>query len=115
MGLIILATACASADKGAARKEIGSAESAINQARTGSATQSSPLELRLAEDKLARANAAFEEGEYETAERLAEQASADATLAEARAQNVKTKEMVRTLQDSISQLRREIEHSTTVQ
>ncbi|RJQ67298.1 MAG: DUF4398 domain-containing protein [Desulfobacteraceae bacterium] len=111
----VLVTACASVDQGPARKEIGGAESAISQAQAGNAREYAPLELTMAQGKLARANAAFADEKYTEAEYLAEQALADARLAEAKTQNARTKEMVQALQKSIGDLRREIEHNETVQ
>lgn len=111
----LLVGACASADKSAVQTTIGSAESALNQAIKSDAREHAPLELRLAQEKLSQAKAAVSDGNLETAGYLAEEAMADARLAEAKADNAKTEHMVETLRNSIEQLRREIEQRNAVQ
>ncbi|MBF0393256.1 MAG: DUF4398 domain-containing protein, partial [Alphaproteobacteria bacterium] len=60
---------------------LAQAETAIEMARQADAATLAPLPLRVAEDRLAAALAAFEDDEDETAAMLAEQARANAQLA----------------------------------
>ena len=66
-----------------------------------------PVELRLAREELDGARLALDAREYERARRLAEQASADARLAEARAVTESTRQAARELRLSIEILRAE--------
>jgi uncharacterized protein DUF4398 len=66
--------------------EVAKAEQAILHAQDSSeAPQYDEADLRLAQDKLSRARVAMDEGDYRYARQLAEEALADAQLAEARA------------------------------
>lgn len=111
----LLLASCASVDQGLVRSEIGGAESALRQARAGNANEHAPLELKLAEEKLSKANAAFEDDDYREAKYLAEEALADARLAQAKSQNAKTELMVQSLKDTIGDLRQEIEQTDQAQ
>jgi hypothetical protein len=115
VALSLSTMACASVDPGAVRSEIGSAESALAQAVDQNARQHAPLELKLAEEKLSLANQAFENDDYQEALYLAEKAQADARLAEVKAQNAETTEMVESLKKSITDLRQEIEANEPIQ
>ena len=66
-----------------------------------------PVELRLAREELDRARLALEVREYERAHRLAEQAVADARLAEVRAETESTRQAARDLHLSSETLRAE--------
>jgi len=68
-----------------------------------------PAALKMAQDKLASAKAAQINQDYAEAARLADEASADADYARARATTAHTQRMVREVQDNISMLRKEIE------
>ena len=108
-----LTAGCASGTQGAARSETGGAESILSQAQDSHVRQYASLELRLSEDKLARANQAYGDDDYQKAQFLASEAMADAKLAQARAKNTNTKQMVQKLRESIDQLHREIENNNT--
>lgn len=112
--LALMAMACASGNQ-AARKDIESAESAMNRAQIGNAQKYAPLELELAQAKLARAHEAFEHGNYKKARYRAQEAQADASLAASKTQTAKTKDAVKELQNSIARLRNQIEQSQKVQ
>jgi len=68
---------------------------------------SAPTELRLATEGLDRARLALDMREYERARRLAEQALADARLAEVRAETESTRQAARDLRLRIESLRAE--------
>ena len=68
---------------------MATASASIAKAESASALESAPVELLAARDKLARAEAASREKRFAEARRLAEQADADAELAESKARAVK--------------------------
>ncbi|MFZ0242506.1 MAG: DUF4398 domain-containing protein [Desulfobacterales bacterium] len=100
---------CAGADKTLSQQNIAKAETAINDARRIEAGTSAPLELRLSEEKLAKAKSAYDDEEYEQAQWLAEESYADATLAEAKARSAGTQKTVRELRDTIETLQQELQ------
>jgi hypothetical protein len=90
-GLTLLLCAGATLAGCAGRKpvaEIARADQAVRHAQTTSdADRYAPLELSSAQAKLASARRALDDGDYEDARRLAEQALADAQLAESKAES----------------------------
>ena len=64
--------------------------------------------MAAARDKLNRANAAFAAKEFPLAKRLAEEAEADATLAEARSRSARSARALTEVRDGIRMLREEI-------
>lgn len=112
---VLSAVGCASTGESAARKKLGSAESTISQAQANDATQHAPLELRMAQEKLAQANDAFEEDEFIEAQWRADEALADAKLADAKAETVETRKTVETLRKSIDDLKKQIKQQQTQQ
>jgi hypothetical protein len=68
---------------------------------------SAPIELRLAQEELDSARLSLDAREYERARRLAEQALADARIAEARAETQSARQAARDLRLSIEALRYE--------
>lgn len=85
------------------------AQSAVDEAQLAGAAQHAPLQLRDAQNKLARANAAFQNEDMTAAARLGEAAEADARLAEAAARNAKAQRTVATLRDSNRTLHQELQ------
>lgn len=112
-GALILA--CSTVTKDVARQTIGNAETAVRQSSASDVQRHAPLEAKKAEDKLSRAKSAFENEDYVDAKYLADEAMLDARLAEARADNAKTEAIVRTLKESIEDLRHEIDSQTAVE
>jgi hypothetical protein len=104
---------CAGVDKGRVQQQIGKAESAVSDARGSQARNYAPLQLKLAEEKLAQARIAFENEDYQSASWLAEEAVADANLAEAKSQWASTRQTVQQLQDTIQSLQQEIHRKQT--
>lgn len=70
---------------------IAKADAALSQADLGAAATHAPLELRLAREKLARAEEELRDERYTEARRLAEQALVDVQLAEAKAQSAEAR------------------------
>lgn len=104
----LVAAGCASKGTLTAEK-LAVVENAISEAREGTARTSAPLELRSAEEKLEAARAAVKEEEFDTANRIADEALADADYAKAKASSVKSKKMADNLRQSIKALKEEIE------
>jgi hypothetical protein len=86
-------------------------EMTITEARQSNAINHAPLELKFAEDKLRKARLAVEKEDFEQANRMAEEALIDAQLAEAKSRSTQAKKVAREIQDSIADMRREIDRT----
>ena len=86
----IFLVACASTKDAPSSALWADVKSQIQLAEQAGARENAPLELRAAQDKLASANAAVEEKEFEKATYLLQKALADAELAVAIAQSKKS-------------------------
>lgn len=84
------------------------AERAIAVARAARADDYAPVELGIAEERLADARLAMDEGEYELARVEAEQAEVNAALAAARSRAAKGRAAVQAQADENARLRREL-------
>lgn len=91
---------------------LATAGTAVNRALDAKAAQHAPLELRLATEKLDRAQSALNEENYEEARRLAEQARADARLAEANALTASARREAQEVEQTIDALEREADRNT---
>jgi len=103
-GMVVL-SACASTPPPIGEMAVGKA--AVERA-TGPSAAEAPLALASARDKIGRANVAYASKEYDLARRLAEQAQADATLAEAQARTVRSDRALTEIREGIRQLREEM-------
>ena len=107
VGLVLVTlAACSSAE--APRQEMGTAQEAVSQARETEAPQYAPAAFGKANGKLAQAQAALAKGEHERARRLAEEASVDAELAQATAENTRNKAALDKMQRSIKTLQAQV-------
>jgi hypothetical protein len=88
------------------------AESAIQHAERSGAQQAAPGELGAAREKLQRAQSSAKSDAPQAA-RLAEQAEADATLAESRAEAQRARNALATVQQSLDALREEAARAGT--
>ncbi|WP_305906471.1 DUF4398 domain-containing protein [Methylomarinum sp. Ch1-1] len=93
-------------------EKISLAEQALKQAENKNARSYSPLEMRLASEKIEKAKEAIHQKDFETARRLAEKAEIDALAAEAKADSVRAKAAIDELKESIETLRQEIKYSS---
>lgn len=98
-------SACATAQPPVA--SLSQAEMAVHQADASHAAVYAPLEVAAARDRLDEARLAFDVQQYEQAHRLAEQALADARLAEARAEVESSRQTARDLRLRLEILRAE--------
>jgi len=94
------------------KEQLAAAELAVQQANKSKAPQYSPLELRMAMDKLDEAKRAMNKKEYTVARRLAEEALVDAQVAEAKAASEDARRAASDLRQSLETLRREAERSS---
>lgn len=98
--------ACATAPAPTAQMAVS--QKAIDDAVASDASQYAPAALKRAEDGLDAAKVALNNYDYERAQRLAEEAQADADLASTRARSVKAQHAAAEVQSSIRALRDEI-------
>ena len=102
---LALLAACASTPP--PTEQMAVSKAAVERA-TGPAAAEAPTELAAARDKLASANAAYAKKDYVLARQLAEQAEADATLAEAQARSERSDKALGEVREGIKQLRDEM-------
>jgi hypothetical protein len=110
LGLCFLVSAAGCATPGPpAGEAIGAAEYALRKAKEDGADEHAPVELRRAEDKLARAKAERAEGADATSVRLAHEVALEARIAEAKATNARMHRARIEVEKSLDELRAEIE------
>jgi hypothetical protein len=110
LSLLLLIGACASGSPPAVK--LANVERDIVRARENSAMVHAPLELRLAEEKLAEAKALMNQKEYVAAERLLDEALIDANLAEAISGTEKERINSTKMRETVDALRKEIERKS---
>lgn len=81
---------------------------AVSRAVTADATQYAPAEMKSAQDKLYGVERALGEKNYNQARTLAEQAEADANLAERKARAVKAQQQLQSAHKGIEVLKQEM-------
>ena len=89
-------------------EQMAVSKSAIANAVSAGGSEYAPVEMRTAQEKLDRANRAMDKQDYENARVLAEQAQADARLAEKKAESAKAQKAASVIQDDVRVLREEI-------
>ena len=105
----LVASACASSLAPLASAKLAQAERALDEAQQAGAAINAPFELKVADDKLKDAKAAAAKKHYDRAIRTAEQATADADYARARAANQRVKTMADEMRQGLGALRKELE------
>jgi hypothetical protein len=105
-------SACAS-EKTPATADVAVSRAAVANATSAGAADLAPAEMQSAREKLMRANQALAAKDYKTAQDLATQASADAQLAQSKANSAKATSAADELQQSIRTLREELNHAGT--
>ncbi len=97
---------------GPPKDSVAAADLAVQEANKTKAPEYSPLELRIARDKLEQAKRAMDKEEYTQARRLAEEALVDAQLATAKANSEEARRAANDLRQSLETLRREAQRSS---
>jgi hypothetical protein len=98
-------TACGIA---APKAEVAYAEATIQSAQNVDASQYAGIELEKAKEKLRQAKAEMKEGNNENALRLAKEATADASLAQVKAEAGKAKSAEHQVKESIKSLKAQL-------
>lgn len=105
---LVLAVGCSSL-KTPATADVAVSNAAVANAAGAGGAQYAPLEMTAAREKLALANQAMVAKDYKLAIELANQAQADAKLAQSKASSVKAQAAADVLQDDIRVLREELD------
>lgn len=103
---LLTMAACASAPQPPS-VELAVGRAAVERAN-GPASVDAPVELAAARGKLVLAQMAYDHQDHAQARRLAEQAEADATLAEAQARSVRSDKALAEVREALRQLREEM-------
>ena len=107
---LILAVGCTSL-KTPATADVAVSKAAVENAAGAGGSQFAPMEMAAAREKLARANKAMADKDYQLAVDLAAQAQADAKLAQGKANSAKAQAAANALQDDINVLRSELQRN----
>ena len=110
-GAVILTVGCSSM-KTPATADVAVSKSAVENAADAGAGKFAPAEMTSAREKLAMANKALADKEYKLAADFANQAQADAKLAQSKANSAKAQAAADALQDDIRVMREELERSS---
>ena len=90
-------------------EQIAVSKEAVSNAISAGGNEFAPADMRVAQDKLDRANQAMATKDYRNAELLAEQAQADAQLAAAKARSAKAEKAAASVQEGSEVLQRELD------
>src|ERR1700674_301190 len=93
-------------------EQLAVSRAALASAVSAGGNEYAPVEMRTAQEKMDRANRAMDKEDYENARWLAEEAQAEARLAEKKAQSAKAQKAAGVMQDDIRALREEIERKS---
>lgn len=104
---LVLTVGCSSL-KTPATADVAVSNAAVANAAGAGGAQYAPLEMTAAREKLALANKAMLAKDYKLAIEMANQAQADAKLAQSKASSVKAQAAADVLQDDIRVLREEL-------
>jgi TnpA family transposase len=108
--LILSLAACAS-EKVPATADVAVSKNAVENAVSAGAADLAPAEINLAREKMMRANAALANKDYGLARDLANQAQADAKLAQSKANSAKATAAAAALDADLRVLRDEVERA----
>jgi Domain of unknown function (DUF4398) len=103
----LVMAACASTPPPTAQLAVSTA--AVSSAGNAGGGEAAPAEMRMARDKLARANAAITAKDYDTARSLAQEAEVDAQLASVKARSGPASKAAAEVQDASRALREEMD------
>jgi hypothetical protein len=108
--LVLSLGACAS-EKVPATADVAVSKNAVENAVSAGAADLAPVEINAARDKMMRANAALASKDYALARDLANQAQADAKLAQSKAGSAKATAAAAALDADLRVLRDEVERA----
>ncbi|MFD2365906.1 DUF4398 domain-containing protein [Pseudoduganella sp. GCM10020061] len=108
---VLALAGCASKEKAPATADVAVSKNAVETAASSGASELAPAEMMAARDKMQRASAALAAKDYDTARDLAQQAAADAKLAQSKANSAKATAAANALQEDIRVLREEVERT----
>lgn len=111
-GLALFLIAGCSSLKTPATADVAVSKAAVDNAAAAGGVQFAPIEMNLAREKLALANQAMSSKNYKLAVDLADQAQADAKLAQSKANSAKAQAAADALQDDIRVLRQELDRAS---
>jgi len=109
VGLAVMA-ACSTL-KTPATADVAVSKAAVSNAADAGAAEYAPMELKLAQEKLAAANKAMLAKDYKLARDLAAQAQVDAKLAQSKANTAKATAAADAVQDDVRVLREELDRA----
>ena len=105
---LLALTACASPDKAPATADVAVSRNAIENAVSAGAADLAPAEITAAREKMGKANQALAERDYKLARELADQAQADAKLAQSKANSTKATTAADEINENIRVMREEL-------
>jgi hypothetical protein len=94
--------------KAPATADVAVSRAAVDNAASADGAEYAPVEMRLAREKLALANKALADKDYELASQLAKEARADARLAQGKANSAKAQAAASALESDIRVLDEEL-------
>jgi hypothetical protein len=114
LAIAVAAVGCAS-DKTPATADDAVSRAAVDSATSSGAADLAPAELASARDKMMRANQALAAKDYKAAKEWADLASADAQLAQSKANTAKATSAANEVQQSVNAMRDEINRNAANQ
>lgn len=108
----VLLSACAS-QKTPATAEVAVSQAAVENAAQAGAAELAPAELLAAREKTQQARRALADKDYKLARELAQQAEADAKLAQSKATSAKATSAANAVQDNVRVLREELDRANS--
>jgi hypothetical protein len=109
--LLLLAAGCSSL-KTPATADVAVSKAAVADAVGAGGAEFAPIQMKSARDKLDLAKQAMVAKDYKRAIELANEAQADAKLAQAKANSAKAQQAAQALQDDIRFLREEVDRAS---
>ena len=106
----VLLSACAS-QKAPATADVAVSRAAVENAAQAGAAELAPAELLAAREKMQQASRALADKDYKLASDLAQQAQADAKLAQSKATSAKATSAANEVQENIRVLREELDRA----
>ena len=111
----LMAAGCSSSMKAPATADVAVSNAAVDSAASAGGAEYAPVEMKMSREKMTLARQALAEKDYKKATNLANQAQADAKLAEKKADTGKAKIAAKALQDDIKLLRDDLTRARQVQ